>query len=359
MKKLWIDQLSSGLGDLLPEGLEPENTSGLAPDPGRIKELTMKKLAQQRRLQTGPGEEAPPPAAGKEKPMKKNTVRIILAAAVVCLLSVTALALGGADFFQAIFGREALSVQDQIETPMASAENGDYRLSAVASLSDGYKTNLVLSLESLRGDGSQKDAQGRIGAMTAAESASVACTPLPEFDSGGISYYRLEVPTLQSHAGEAITAVLEGEEGEAPLLLEVAPEKRLAALTVEIPEEAFAGENYRPEEVQLSPLGVLVIGAEEEAQGGIPNVQILAVLEDGSQVEIMPLWAFDSGSGGSTAVAGGGAVEAAPWEEEPLVVHTSGARNLDGKTVTTANFTRVFPVDQVTAIIVNGISFSL
>ena len=47
MKKLWIDQLSSGLGDLLPEGLEPENTSGLAPDPGRIKELTMKKLARQ------------------------------------------------------------------------------------------------------------------------------------------------------------------------------------------------------------------------------------------------------------------------------------------------------------------------
>ena len=41
------------------------------------------------------------------------------------------------------------------------------------------------------------------------------------------------------------------------------------------------------------------------------------------------------------------------------MVHTSGARNLDGKTVTTANFTRVFPVDQVTAIIVNGISFSL
>ena len=44
---------------------------------------------------------------------------------------------------------------------------------------------------------------------------------------------------------------------------------------------------------------------------------------------------------------------------DPDLIQMLGARNLDGKTVTTANFTRVFPVDQVTAIIVNGVSFSL
>ncbi len=349
VKKIWIDQLCRDL-DGLAGGLEPENTSGLTPSPDRIRARVLERIARQETAQTGGEKTLPPP--GKEKPMKKHTFRIILAAAVVCLFSVTALALGGADLFRAVFGEGAGSLQEQIETPSASAEDQAHRLSVLASLSDGYKTNLILSLESLAGDGSQKEAQDRLGAMVETQAASITCTPLEEFDRGRISCYRLEVSTLENHQGKTITVTLDGD---TPLLLEVTPEKRLASLTVEIPAEAFPGENYRPEEVQLSPLGVLVIGTEAEISGPIPNVEILAVMEDGSKEEIMPLWAFDGAADAS--LGGGGAATAGPGEEEPLVVHTTGARNLDGKTVTTANFTRVLSLDQVAALEISGQRF--
>lgn len=351
-----IHKLCSRLDETFYQDLELEDTSKIKPSPARIRELALQKLHSQ---QNRPVPADAWPEQEKRGTMKKTSIRLLIAAAILCALGITAVAaLGGLNYFTAIFGDSAKQVEYEIETPELSVESGGYRLAAHALLSDGYKTELILALESLDGKTSVPDASA--GFTAELEGGGIECSgqELPEFSSRMERFYRLTISTLKNIGDAPIEVML--DERIAPLRLRVEPGSRTPMKQVAIDVSVFEGNNYRPELIQLSPLGVLIIGSEQEAKGGLPIAGIYAVMRDGTQEEIMPDWAFDQSGEDEAPVRGGGAaVLSGPGEAQPLVVQTRGERNPDGKVVTTAYFSRILNLSDVRSILVDGKEFPL
>ncbi len=347
-----ITRMCAFLHERFFETVEPTAHSDISSQ--RIRELAFSKLRQQG-VQSGAGIQK------KEKHMK-TSIRILLVAAIVLAMSVTAFAaLGGLDFFKSIFGDSAATVQDLIQFPSASTENDSYRLTVESLLSDGFKTDLIVSLTSKDNKTIEHDPQGMLNAeFVGVEnfSGSSSYREMPEFGSKSQKYYLLELDSMSNLSSADIAVSL--KESFAPLSVTVPLDGALTAhKEIQVKAEDYAESNYYPETVQLSPLGVLVIGSEKQAMGGLPTAQIYVQMKDGSREELMSKTSFDSADDGVTVSGGGGAVILGPNETAPLVVGTMGVRNPDGKVVTTGTFSRILNLDDVQSIIVDDAEYLL
>jgi hypothetical protein len=362
--------------------IEPDSGNGLSNK--RIRELAFAKLHQQ----VGPDSTATN-YKSKEKHMKAS-VKILLVAAIVCAMSLTAFAaFGGMDFFKSIFGDSAAIAEDQIQFPDASVENDDYRLNVESLLSDGYKTDIIVSLTAKSGARLDYDpmelfitsyiwpsdaeiegaeygfAHGngspRREYLQMSEEGvvySIAYTEMPEFSNKDKKYYHLEMNSLDNTSESEIKISL--MEDISPLSVTVSVSDSLTARKdVQVRAEDYADKNYFPETVQLSPMGVLVIGSEKEAKGGLPTAAIYVIMNDGTSEELISAESFDSEDDGKTISGGGSAIILGPGQEAPLVIGTMGSRNPDGKMVTSGSFSRILDLDEVMAISVDGVEYPL
>jgi hypothetical protein len=294
----------------------------------------------------------------KEKHMK-TSVKILLAAALVCVMSVTAFAtMGGMDFFRAIFGDSAEVAADYVQFPEASVENDDYRLSTESLLSDGFKTDLIVSLTA-KGEQTLPDDTYDIFNSVLPDTGmnSASYEELPDFGSKTKRYYHLALTSLDNHSDSEVTVSLKEE--LAPLSVTVpVGDAMTARKEIQINAADYAEQNYCPETVQLSPMGVLVIGSEKEAKGGLPTAQIFVQMQDGSREELISRESFDEGDG-ETVSGGGGSVMVGLFDTPPLVTETMGKRNPNDKVVITGSFSRILNLDDVQAIVVDDVEYLL
>lgn len=370
-KQITISELCSYLHRSYYADVAVENDTGMHPSPERVRQIAIAKLKQpQNQKIEATGEtviSATNPASEKKerKVMKKSKIRILTIAAVICLMSITVFAMtSGLDYFKSIFGDSAAMVRDDIQSPLLSNVSDDYRITVESLLSDGYKTNMVVSLESLKGSQINDEASGLFSVglkdkSGAAKGISYSCEALEEFRQGYKYFYRIEASSLNSHRDSSIEVALRKQ--GAALKIDIPVEHSTAAKEFKIDAKNYKNKNYRPETLQLSPLGVLVIGSEEQAKGGLPTAEIILLVKDGTTEELMSDLSFDSNESGDDTVVtgGGGVVIVEDGQQAPLVTRTMGERNPDGKVVTTGYFSRILDLNQVKAIIVDGTEYPM
>lgn len=297
---------------------------------------------------------------------KKMPLRIGLIAAAVCLLSVTAFAAaGGPDFFKSIFGSSAKTAESDIRSPRISASDENYKMTVESLLSDGYKTDLVVSLKSLKGKKITADpfslfSVSMKGKSPDADDLNYSCEALDDFSGDGIYYYHIQTDSMSSCLASTFVV---SEKEEKSLKVEVPVEYSMAVKTVAIPAQKYQNKNYRPEGVQLSSLGVMVIGSEKKEAHEIPNPEVSIQMKDGSKIQLLESNVqSDSGeSNSSDAIRAQGEVILDPvlGQQMPLVTEMSAERNPGDKSVVAGYFTRILNLDDVKSILVDNTEYLL
>jgi hypothetical protein len=299
----------------------------------------------------------------KEKHMK-TSVKILLAAALVCVMSVTAFAaMGGMDFFRSIFGDSAEVAAENIQFPDISYETGNYILTAESLLSDGFNTDLIVSLTAKDGwvfpDDPYEHLAARltryIGGRILTDVAS--CEEMPDFAREDTKYYHISLTTMDDHSSAYVSVSFSGNNAHGGLRVPIG-DAITARKEIHVNAADYADQNYYPETVQLSPMGWLVIGREKEASGGLPTVQVFIQMKDGTREELLSVMSFDDGDG-KTVAGGGSAVLPGPFDTPPLVTETMGKRNPNDKVNITGSFSRILNLDDVQAIIVDDVEYPL
>lgn len=361
-KKVRISDLSTYMDERYYEDLEMENRTDLKPSEKRIEDLVFRKLHE---TETPASHQTETPVRRKNS-FPKKAGHILLVAAIVGLFATTVFAAaGGFDYFRSIFGDSAHNVENSISNPMSNVRNDDYSMTLESLLTDGYKIDLVVSLEKLSKGAfkgalfdeplnlfetelmpppSKTSGQESVGSYTVRE--------LNEFSTSKKRYYYVELDNMESSLNRTLTLSLNPE--LADLELETLLEGAAAAKVLTIGQTLDGG--YTIETIQLSQLGVMVIGKEDQASGGLPAPQIDIVFKDGSHDELISAMSFDSGDG-ETVLGGGGVVIGADPSTGPLVTGTMGQRNPDGKVVTTGEFGRAVNLDEVASILVDGTEY--
>lgn len=355
-KNTKISDLCSLLDPEFYETLDVENTTDLEPSKQRIEDLVFQKLHTEQQT-------AAP--AGKRGHMKKKTGIVLLIAAILCTLATTAFAMsGGLDYFRSIFGDTADNAGAAIQNPSAAAEDDSYRIGLNSMLTDGYKINLIVSLEPLTDAAAkavsktetlalfQTSLEPAPSSSASENTASYTCSELPEFAYKKQRFYHVQLDSLANCTGWTLKLALSDELGG--LSLDFKIEGTAAAMEFQIDQAIDS--SLTVESVQLSPLGVLVIGNETNASGGLPTPEVDLLFKDGSREELISPMSFDAGDG-ETVTGGGGAVVGEDPITGPLVIGTHGRRNPDGKVITAGEFGRIIRMDEVESIFVNGVEY--
>ncbi len=356
-KKKYISDLCSQLDQKFYETLDVENMTVLKPSDKRIENLVFQKLHT---------EPTTAPQAGKRGPMTKKTIKTLLIAAILCMFATTVFAMaGGISYFRSIFGSTADNVEQDILAPGLAAEDSHSRMVLESMLTDGYRINLIVSLTPLTKEAAREAGRTNLpdlfrveltpsssSGSEAESTASYTCSELPEFAVGDKRFYHLQLDSLTNCTGWDMNISL--AESLNSLTIESRVEGAAAAREYEINQDIDG--NLTVETVQLSPLGVLVIGNEKQASGGLPTPTVSVTFKDGSTEELMSPMSFDAGDG-ETVIGGGGAVIGSDPINGPLVTTTHGQRNPDGKVVTAGEFCRVIRMDDVASISVNGTEY--
>lgn len=355
-KNIRISSLCSRLDPRYLEDMDVENETDLKPSTERIEDLVFQKMNAETKTA---------PKAGKRGHMRKKTGKILLIAAVFCLLTASVFAMaGGFDYFRSIFGDTARHVEQDIQSPGITAADDNRQITLESMLTDGYKINLIISLRALSQEAKQNTFDyepillfnTRItpeGASSGQEAAlSCTCSELEEFSTENRRLYHLQLDSMDNCTGWNLKVSLPPEMGN--LSLEAKVESTTAARQLTIGQDIDG--NLTVETIQISPLGALVIGTEKQAAGGLPAPSVDINFLDGSHEELISLMSFDSGDG-ETVLGGGGAVISDDPAAGPLVVTAYGMRNPDGKVVLAGEFGRIISLDQVKSISVEGVEY--
>ena len=135
MDKIRISDLCSRLDPRYLEDMDVENETGLKPSGQRIEDLVFQKL----NVETNAAG-----MAGKRRPMRKKTWKILLIAAVFCLFAASVFALaGGFDYFRSIFGDTAKHVEQDIQSPGITVADSDRQMTLESMLTDRLAEGVV------------------------------------------------------------------------------------------------------------------------------------------------------------------------------------------------------------------------
>lgn len=328
-----ISDIASWLPEETVSPIEPQGDPSVSPSPERIKQLALQKRREYLNRNEG-------------KPVKKRTFQLLFVAAIVALTSITAFAaFGGLDFIKGIFGDSAESIQDEIVTPQISASAQGRDMALEALVTDGYVTNMVISLT-----GSRPSDENLFTLAADISLRSNGWHVLDDFTKPGKTYYAVDLVSEQRFDTTAVTLSLKKE--VAPIDLTIQIKNNLGNAVVKFPYGTASAQTTL-EELQLSPMGFLLIGHEDNAQGGLPGTNIRLLFSNGKQEDIEV--EFDASDekvgGGGGAVIGGGA------EPLPLVTTFHGTRNPDGKLVINGQFSRIINPAMVEKVVIGGVEY--
>lgn len=321
--------------DALVQQIDPLGDSSIRPSQDRIRQLALQKRREYLNKQ-------------EEKPMKKVTFRVVLVAALICLVSASAFALsGGLQYMQHIFGDSVNSVESAVLTPQITASGGGRTMELEALLSDGFVTDMILSLS---GETPPQNTEALFSVSSdSIQPRSIVWNELEAFSSTEKTMYRVELVTEKRFDAAAITLSLQPD--IAPISMQIDVQSKLGNAVVDFPDGAMSGET-KLVQLQLSSLGLLLIGQESDARGGLPSTDMQLVFADGTtesvQIEFAP---------SDELVGGGGGAVIDDGEVLPLVVSFDGNRNPDGELVVSAEFSRVIQPGNLKSVAVDGIEY--
>lgn len=325
--------MASHISQEMVDLVEPLGDSAVSPSADRIKALALEKRREFLMEK-------------EEKPMKKTIFRIVLVAALVCAMGATVFAaFGGLDLIKGIFGDSAESIQGEIVIPRVSASAGGRDMALEALVTDGFVTNMVVSLT-----GERPPEQALFQIETDMALRSNGWYVLEDFSAPGKTCYVVDFVSEQRFDTADITLSLNRD--IAPIDLTMRVENTLGNAVVQFPQSAMAGQTQLGE-LQISPMGFLLIGHESDAQGGLPSTGIRLVFSDGGSEDIEVEFAPSD----ETVGGGGGAILVDEGQAAPLVTTFQGARNPDGELVINGQFSRVIHPEKIEKVIVGGVEY--
>ena len=330
-----ISDLASHMPEEIIPGVEPQGDGSVSPSFDRIKQLALEK-----RQDNMNGKE--------EKPVKKTSFKIILIAAMVGLMSITAFAaFGGLEYIKSIFGDSAQSIQNEIVTPQVKASADDRDMALEALVTDGYVTNMVVSLT-----GDRPSDQELFTVSTGTSLRSNGWYVLEDFTTSGKTFYVVDLVSEQRFDTADITLSLNRD--VAPIDLTFQIENKLGNAVVDFPEGSMSGQTQL-KELQVSPMGFLLICHEENPQGGLPTTNISLVFSNG-KTEVMEV---EFAPSDETVGGGGGAIIDNGPKNMPLVVTFYGNRNPDGELIISGQFSRIINPAEIQKVIIDGVGYQV
>lgn len=284
----------------------------------------------------------------KKNIISKRTIRLTLIAALVALVNITvfAAAFGGLDFIKGIFGNSAEMIESEIVTPLVSGSAAGREMTVEALVTDGFITNMVVSLT-----GEKPSENMELFTVTTNKGIrSNGWYDLEDFSTGNKTYYAVDL--ISEERFETADLTLSLNKDIAPIDLSVKVRNNLGNAVINLPDGAMSGE-VELKELQISSMGFLLIGTEENAQGGLPATGICLVFSDGKtealEVEFAP--------SDDTVSGGGGAIVNASRKNLPLVTTFHGTRNPEGELVISGQFSRIINPSGIEKIIVGGVEY--
>ena len=330
--------MASRIPDAFVAQVEPSGDDSIQPSSERIKQLALQKRGNYLRKE--------------EKPMKKAPIKILLAAAIVVALSFSAFAaFGGIDYLRSLFGDSIDSIQDQVVTPLVKGSDGDRELAVEALVTDGYVTNLIVSLTGDEPTEDYKIGEQQLFTMTG-DFRMFSWTKMDDFSKPGKTYYAIDFLSEQRFDKANISIAL--RKNVADITLSFAIENNLGNAVIDFPEGAKSG-NTRLLALQISPMGFLLTGNEENPQGGLPPTSIQVVFAN-KKTENMDV-NFAPGDENGTVSGGGGAIMVEKWQKAPLVTRFHGVRNPDGELVITGQFSRIINPADIVKVVIDGVEY--
>lgn len=328
-----ISRMAAHIPEELIVPVDPLGDPSISPSADRIKQLALQKRKDHLKEK-------------EEKPMKKTVFKVVLVAAIVSLLSITAFAaFGGLELIKSIFGDSAASIQNAIVTPQVSASAQGRDMALEALVTDGFVTNMVVSLT-----GRQPSDDDLFTVTTDTSLRSNGWHVLEDYTTADKTYYAVDFISEQRFDTAEVTLSLNKK--VAPIDLSIQIENQLGNAVVDFPAGAMAGQTQL-KQLQISPMGFLLIGREENARGGLPSTDIQLVYQNGAadalQVE------FDDGD--EMVTGGGGAVITDNRENAPLVVMFHGTRNPDKELVVNGQFSRIIDPAQIEKVVIDGVAY--
>lgn len=278
--------------------------------------------------------------------MKKASIRVLFVAAIVSLMGITAFAaFGGLDLIRGIFGDSAASIQDQIVTPQVSASANGRELALEALVTDGYVTNLVVSLT-----GQQPSDPDLFTVSTDLALRSNGWRVYEEFSTAKKTCYVVDLVSEQRFQSADITLSLNRD--VAPIELPIRMENKLGNAVISFPDGAMSGKTAL-KELQVSPMGFLLIAHEDDAQGGLPATRIRLLFQNGTSEEMEAEFTPSE----DRVLGGGGVVMSNDPKDAPLVVSFHGTRNPDGELVVSGQFSRIINPAEIQKVVVDGAEY--
>lgn len=353
-KKIKISDLCSRLEQRYIEDLDVENMTEMKPSEQRIEDIVFKKLRTEQETAA---------SAGKRETIRKKSWKILLIAAVLCLFSTTAFAMaGGFDYFRSIFGDTVDNAKQDILTPQITISDSTRQMSLESMLTDGYKINLIVSLKTISGQPDNEITKKELldlfhvtfdspvsGSGQSDSTMAFSCNELTEFSTKNQHLYHIQIDSLTDCTGWNIKISLSEDMGGLSLESVIKGSAAATELTI----NQIIDSSLTIETIQISPLGILVIGNETNASGGLPTPSISLTFKDGQEEDLITPDSFDSGDDG-TVIGGGGIVLSSDPTAGPLVVSTYGQRNPSGKLAIAGEFGRIIQIKEVQSITVNG-----
>lgn len=347
--------------------MKPESETGAhngdagRPDLQRIKEITFRKIYGEDR--------------GKEKeikkPMKRISNKIIIAAALIAVLTTTAFAAGGFDFFRGFFGDSVDQAGDSILQIAATAQDKDFTMTAEQIISDGINTKIIVGLQpeskearKWLGDPNVRiDIRAESKDYSEDSSGMTGSDRLPQFDTKDKAYFCVSYVSDHDYTGKPITVTLNavmrekeiGDEGTAVSKpgLSLVVENPTSVKTKKVIEFALKdGQSGKTQPVSLVVNAISAVLTLQEPKGSTdtPALDVSLVMKDGAKENI-----FEADWVSEGATGGGGAVMSNSHADLPLASGNSFQRNLKtSQVVQTSSFSRIIDVDSVDYAIVGG-----
>ncbi len=366
-------------GETRPD-VERQSDMERQPDVERIRRLALAKIHSQ----NAEGEK------GDKNKMKRAPYKILIAVAIIVVLTTTAFAAGGLDFFRVFFGSSVENAGNAIQELAVSAKDENYEMTAEQLISDGYSTKVIVSLRPLTKEAAkwlEKANQVRIEAeVTGGDDSewpqgvvATASDRMPEFDTEDKYYVSVSYDDSRDRTGMPLhltLASLEQRKWSSDETVVLAQPD--LSLTIDQPQsmngrreialgivtggkedteggDAAEGGAEDPSasrilSLEISPISAVLNMQTPAGSTDTPTMDVILVMEDGRQESI-----FETGWVEEGATGGGGAVIGGNHETMPLSSGNSYSRDLEtGKVLQTSTFSRIINTDDVAYVLVNG-----
>lgn len=363
--KVDIRNLCNGLDERFLEELNIEAGDGFA-DTERIRRLAFEKIRLEGKMEK----------RGRLGGVRRISHKLLLVAALLIVVTTSAFAVGGMDFFRSIFGDSAKRLDGGIQQIGASVKNDDFEMTAEQLVSDGYHMKIIVSLSPSTRQAAEwiKDAdiiESEVAIIGGSEKeermalGAIGTQWMEQFKTKEKAYFCVSYENNYDYAGRPIKLTLvslqstAAENSERSILTR--PE---LSLTIDDPKSITSrrtaffnvtgdhGGSYEAS-LEVSSISALLTLQGTDGSMDTPTADIVMVMQDGTKERIFKAGSFGVGKDGELASPDDAG-------EDTLIVENSYVRDPEtGKVLQTAGFARIIDPQAVSYILVDGTRYEL